>query len=61
MYFTECYFSAHGKMHLYRVPFFWHSTKMYFAECHFLALGKEAFCRVHFFLALGKSVFQSNF
>ena len=43
----SAFFLALGKDVFCRVPLFWHSTKRHFAVC--------------IFLALGKSVFQSNF
>ena len=61
MYFAECHFLALGKMRRCRVPFFWHSAKMYFAECLCFGTRQRGILPCAFFLALGKSVFQSNF
>ena len=45
----------------FRVAFFCHSAKMYFTECLCFGTRQKDILPCVFFLALGKTVFQSNF
>ena len=40
-YFAMCFFFAHGKSILCRVPFLWHMANLYFAVCLFFGTAKN--------------------